>query len=181
MTTHRGSCLCGGVRFEIDGPLMDPRITIAGSAPPPEGAWCTILYSGAGRRRLFPLARRRGACLVLRCDAGHASWLLHSERRIGAGEIRRTLVQRADRPCRAARYGVAPATLDDDPGARPDAHGFIVDKALWFMATDDLTQYPARIPGQNARTVGVPMDLRGRGRLPHERRQYRGTRCGSPF
>jgi hypothetical protein len=29
--------------------------------------------------------------------------------------------------------------------------------------------------------VGVPMDLRGRGRLPHERRQYRGTRCGSPF
>jgi hypothetical protein len=33
MTTHRGSCLCGGVRFEIDGPLMDPRIAIAGSAP----------------------------------------------------------------------------------------------------------------------------------------------------
>ena len=47
-------------------------------------------------------------------------------------------------------YGVAVATLDDDPGVCPDAHAFIVDKALWFTVTDDLPQYPARIPGQNA-------------------------------
>ena len=46
--------------------------------------------------------------------------------------------------------GVALATLDDDPGVRPGAHSFIVDKALWFTVTDDLRQYPARIPGQNA-------------------------------
>jgi hypothetical protein len=45
---------------------------------------------------------------------------------------------------------VALATLDDDPGVRPDAHAFIVDKAPWFTVTDDLPQYPARVPGQNA-------------------------------
>jgi len=26
----------------------------------------------------------------------------------------------------------------------------MVDKAPWFTVTDDLPQYPARIPGQNA-------------------------------
>ena len=46
--------------------------------------------------------------------------------------------------------GVALATLDDDPGVRPDAHAFVVDKAPWFTVTDNLPQYPARIPGQNA-------------------------------
>jgi len=49
-----------------------------------------------------------------------------------------------------ALYGIALATFDDDPGVRPDAHAFIVDKAPWFTVTDDLPQYPARIPGQNA-------------------------------
>ena len=44
------------------------------------------------------------------------------------------------------------ASLDDDPGVRPDAHAFIVDKALWFTVTDD------RIPGQNA----PPQFLTGR-------------------
>src|SRR5215472_475585 len=53
-------------------------------------------------------------------------------------------------PGAVALYSVALATLDDDPGVRPDAHAFIVDKAPWFTVTDDLPQYPARIPGQNA-------------------------------
>ena len=53
--------------------------------------------------------------------------------------------------------GAALATLDD-PGVRPDAHAFIADKALWFTVTDDLPQYPARIPGQNA----PPQFLTGR-------------------
>ena len=53
-------------------------------------------------------------------------------------------------PDAVALYRVALATLDDDPGVRPDTHAFIIDKAPWFAVTDDLPQYPARIPGQNA-------------------------------
>src|SRR5262249_30665795 len=49
-------------------------------------------------------------------------------------------------PGAAALYGVALATLDDDPGVRPDAHAFMVDKAPWFTVTDDLPQYPAAYP-----------------------------------
>ena len=53
-------------------------------------------------------------------------------------------------PGAVALYGVALATLDDNPGVCPDAHAFIVDKAPWFTVTDDLPQYPVRIPGQSA-------------------------------
>jgi hypothetical protein len=38
------------------------------------------------------------------------------------------------------------ATLDDDPGLRPDAHAFIVDKAPWFTVTDNLPPIPSAHP-----------------------------------
>jgi hypothetical protein len=72
MTALRSSCLCGGVRFEIDGPLM-----------------------------------RSSHCHCRQRQKAH-----------GAPFRTRTR--------------------------------FIVDKAPWFTVTDDLPQYPARIPGQNA-------------------------------
>ena len=72
--------------------------------------------------------------------------------RPGTGEIRRTLARAQTDLAAVALYGVALATLDDDPGVRPDAHTFIVDKALWFTVTDD------RIPGQNAPHNSWPAD-----------------------
>ena len=60
-------------------------------------------------------------------------------------------------PGAVALYGVALATLDDDPGVRPDAHAFIVDKAPWFTVTDDLPQYPA-----HPRPERYPQFLTGR-------------------
>jgi hypothetical protein len=71
-------------------------------------------------------------------------------RRARAGEIRRTLAQRADRTWRYGALWRRAGALDDDPGVRPDTHAFIVDKAPWFAVTDDLPQYPADILGQNA-------------------------------
>lgn len=53
-------------------------------------------------------------------------------------------------PGAVALYGIALATLDNDPGVRAGAHAFIIDKAPWFAVTDNLPQYPARTPGQNA-------------------------------
>src|SRR4051794_13973586 len=51
------------------------------------------------------------------------------------------------RPASVSEYGVARATLDDDPGVRPLAHMFVASKASWFDITDDLPQYAeTRIP-----------------------------------
>ena len=60
--------------------------------------------------------------------------------------------------------GVALATLDDDPGVRPDAHAFIVDKALWFTVTDD------RIPARTLPTIPGRPIARGCGSRRHAER-----------
>jgi hypothetical protein len=74
--------------------------------------------------------------------------------RAGAGEIRQTLAQTD--PGAVALHGVALATLDDDPGVRPDAHAFIIDKAPWFAVTDDLPQYlMARLVGKDGHVTGL--------------------------
>jgi len=44
-------------------------------------------------------------------------------------------------PNAPSRYGIALATLDDDPGVRPAAHGFVASKAPWYEITDDLPQF----------------------------------------
>jgi len=43
-------------------------------------------------------------------------------------------------------YGIALATLDDDPGVRPACHSFVRSKAPWFEITDELPQYPEYPP-----------------------------------
>ena len=148
MTAMRGSCLRGG------GAIRDCRPLDAIFALPlpavPEGAWRAIPHAGAGRRppiSAFSPARslsryestpgtHRGFCKV--CGA---PMLVKFEEHSRSAQTD---------PRAVALYGVALATLDDDPGLRPDAHAFIVDKAPWFTVTDDLPQYPARSPGQNA-------------------------------
>jgi len=106
-------------------------------------------HAGAGRRRRFPFSRLRGACVVLWVDAGHAPRLLQSVRRAGAGDSSDTRVAHRPTPAPWRSTASALVTLDDDPGLRPDAHAFIVDKAPRFTVTDNLPQYPARIPRQN--------------------------------
>jgi hypothetical protein len=103
--------------LEIDGPLM--RSSHCHCRAVPEGTWRAIPHAGARRRRRYSPSRRRGACLGLRVDTGHAARILLSVRRASAGEIRRTLAQTD--PGSVALHGVALATLDDDPGVRLDA------------------------------------------------------------
>ena len=148
MTALRGSCLCGGVRFEIDGTLMRSshchcrqcqkghgapfraraRVTAADFRFLVGEELVSFYESTPGTHRGF--CKVCGAPVLVKFDEHSRS-------------------AQTD-PGAAALYGVALATLDDDPGVRPDAHAFIVDKAPWFTVTDDLPQYPARIPGQNA-------------------------------
>lgn len=52
----------------------------------------------------------------------------------------------ARRPEAISEYGIALATLDDDPGVRPLAHDFVADKATWFDITDSLPQHQAGPP-----------------------------------
>jgi hypothetical protein len=143
----RGSCLCGGVRFEVDGPLMRSSHCHCRQCQKAQGSpfrtrarvaaadfhWLqgedlvTYYESTPGTDRGF-------------CKVCGAPVLVKFDERSRSAQTDPSAVE---------LLGIALATFDDDPGIRPDAHAFITDKAAWFTVTDELPQYPARVPGQN--------------------------------
>ena len=75
---------------------------------------------------------RRGFCRV--CGSPIVNW----------AEPHSPFVQR--NPQILTEYGIALATLDDDPGVRPACHIFVRSKAPWFDIIDELPQYPEYPP-----------------------------------
>jgi hypothetical protein len=148
MTALRGSCLCGGVRFEIAGPLMRTSHCHCRQCQRRHGApFRTRARVAAADFRFLAgeelvsfyestPGTHRGFCIV--CGA---PVLVKFEE-----HSRSAPTDPAPWRSTASRWLRSTTT----PALRPDAHAFIVDKAPWFTVTDDLTQYPARIPGQNA-------------------------------
>jgi hypothetical protein len=49
-------------------------------------------------------------------------------------------------PRSLAEFGIALATLDDDPGVHPESHMFVRSKAPWYEITDALPQYETYPP-----------------------------------
>ena len=144
MTAIRGSCLCGGVKFEINGPLLRPL-----------NCHCSLCRKQHG-------AAFRSRARVARNDF---HWLQGEElltyyeatpgyRRGFCRVCGSPILNRAEPHSRLAiahpptlsEFGIALATLDGDPGARPESHIFVGSKAPWFEITDDLPQYEGYPP-----------------------------------
>jgi hypothetical protein len=144
MPAIRGSCLCGGVKFEIAGPLIRPL-----------NCHCTFCRKQQG-------AAFRSRARVLR---DHFKWLQGEElvtyfeatpgyRRGFCRVCGSPILNRAEphspfaikNPSILKEYGIALGVLDDDPGMRPESHVFVCSKAPWFEITDDLPQYPGYPP-----------------------------------
>jgi hypothetical protein len=135
------------VRFEITGPLMRSSHCHC--------AMCQKQHGAAFRSRTRVNASDfrwiQGEDLVTFYESTPGSF--RGFRRVCGSPVVNKFDERsrsasAD-PSAVSLLGVALATLDDDPGIRPDAHAFVASKAPWFTITDDLLQRAARIPGQN--------------------------------
>jgi hypothetical protein len=139
MPVIHGSCLCGGVKFEIAGPLLRPLNCHCALCRKQQGA---AFRSRARVRRLdFKWVQgeelvtyyestpgyRRGFCRV--CGSPI----------LNRAETNFRLV--ASHPQTLDEFGIALGTLDDDPGVRPECHVFVGSKASWFEITDDLPRY----------------------------------------
>jgi hypothetical protein len=170
MTALRGSCLCGEVRFEIDGPLM-------------RSSHCHCRQ--CQRRMARHSARARVAAADFRFLAGVELVSFYGStpgtHRGFCKVCGAPVLVKSDEHSRSAQtdpgavalYGVALATLDDDPGVRPDAHAFIIDKAPWFAVTDD----PASILCAYPRPERTAQFLTGRSpRLADSSRRRGGPR-----
>jgi hypothetical protein len=129
----RGSCLCGGVRYEISGPLRGVLNCHCSMCRKAHGAafrtrasvraadfrWLlgedlvTYYESSPGNHRGF--CRVCGSPLLSRFDFDPAT------------------------------YGLPLGALDDDLGKKPTLHVFVAYKAPWHEITDELPQY-AELP-----------------------------------
>jgi hypothetical protein len=124
----RGSCLCGGVRYRINGTLSQARHCHC--------SMCRKAHGAAIRSRAS-------------ANAAEFEWL-QGENLVNFYESSPGVYRGFCRVCGspvvskfdgASYYGVPLGGLDDDPGVRPELHVHVASKAPWFAITDDLPQF----------------------------------------
>jgi hypothetical protein len=139
MPVLHGSCLCGGVKFEIAGPLTPPSNCHCWMCRKQQGA----AFRSRARVRAAGFKWAQGEDLVKFYESTPGTF------RGFCGVCGSPIINKFDarakatafRPAAVSEYGIALATLDDDPGVRPGFHTFVGSKAPWFEITDDLPQY----------------------------------------
>jgi hypothetical protein len=145
VTMLRGSCLCGGIRYEINGKLYDALNCHC--------SMCRKAQGAAFRSR----AKVHSAEFRLLCGEELLTFFASSPGnhrgfcRVCGSPI---LSKFDDDP---SVFSLPLGGLDDDPGIRPQMHVFIASKAPWFAITDDLAQF-AELPSPtiSARSGSAP-------------------------
>jgi hypothetical protein len=139
MPVLHGSCLCGGVKFEISGPLSPPSNCHCSMCRKQHGA----AFRSRARVEKGDFKWAQGEDLVTFYESTPGTF--RGFCRVCGSPIVNKFDERSDsalrRPAAVSEYGIALATLDDDPGVRPLAHIFVASKAPWFDITDDLPQH----------------------------------------
>lgn len=127
---YRGSCLCGAIRFEVDG--FGPEIA---------HCHCTMCrkFHGAAFATLATVDRSQ-----LRWQSGEE--LLRSY--TGSNKTVRQFCERCGSSLTFASTHAPPheieialAAFDDPLPIEPDAHIFLDYRANWYDVTDDLTHF----------------------------------------
>jgi hypothetical protein len=128
-----GSCLCGGVKFVITGPLLWPLNCHCSMCRKAHGA---AFRSRAGVAR-GDFDYLSGADLVRRYESSPGTWRCFCAR---CGSRLQSEFADPEQP-----LGVPLGLLDDDPGVRPAMHIHVASKAPWHEIADALLQH-AELP-----------------------------------
>jgi hypothetical protein len=133
----KGSCLCGGIGYEIDGEI--------GRVVNCHCSMCRKATGAAFRTRAkVPAAAfrwTRGEDLVSRY--GSSTQEVRTFCRVCGATLPTFFRDRPD------EIGLPLGTLDDDPGVRPSAHVWVDSKAPWWEITDALPQHgKGFVPGR---------------------------------
>jgi hypothetical protein len=131
---HQGSCLCGGVRYTIEGSLRRIMHCHCRQCRKAHGA-AFATYVTVGRARFHLVS---GADLV-RTFASSEPVL-----RSFCGRCGSSLFWADSRAPEV--IDVALGTLDDEPENPPFCHVFVGSRAGWVGIHDDLPQYPENAP-----------------------------------
>lgn len=127
-----GGCLCGGVRFEVRGPLLRAGHCHCSRCRKHSGtAVCT---QGRVLREQFRLLSGERLIRVYLPGAGASVKAFCSV--CGSSLFGGTWPEGAEVSIRLGAF-------DGDPGIRPQYHTFVGSKAPWDRITDDLPQFAA--------------------------------------
>jgi hypothetical protein len=127
----QGSCLCGTLRYEIDGPFT---VMIH--------CHCSMCRKHHGAPFVtFGAAPLEG----FRWSSGESAVVEYASSPNGKRAFCRTCGSVA--PVAMAGMIIVPAgALEGDPGIRPQAHMFVASKAPWYSISDSLPQHEAYPP-----------------------------------
>jgi hypothetical protein len=132
--TPRGSCLCGGVTYVVEGEPLRWWICHCSRCRKARGSGhASNLFTSADGVRFT-----RGEELAVSYKLPDAKYF--------AQVFCCTCGSPIPRIDRSRNYAIIPTgTLDDDPGTRPQAHIFVASKAAWDEITDRMPQH-AELP-----------------------------------
>jgi hypothetical protein len=134
----RGSCLCGGARFEIEGEVT-----------PIECCHCSRCRKASGSAFVPAIAVRTEN---FRWVAGQDLVTLYEALvREKPPPYRKAFCRRCGSPLpivdrELPSVEIPAGALDDDPGTRPLRHIFVGARAPWFSISDELLRYPRHVP-----------------------------------
>ncbi len=128
----RGSCLCGGMRFEIRGRPVGMSYCHCGRCRKVGGMTANVLVHSKDLRWV------RGAKLVRQYQPEEPFNLVRC-----FCSVCGTYLGEAEMD---GGITMAATAFDDDPLVRPRAHGHVAYKAAWYSILDDLPQYEGEPP-----------------------------------
>jgi hypothetical protein len=129
----RGSCLCGKVRYEINGSLSGTLNCHCSMCRKAHGA----AFRSRARVKATDFKWTKGETLI--------TWFESSpgNHRGFCSLCGSPLLSRFEQ--NKSVYGLPLGALDDDPGVKPTMHIYVSSKAPWYDVTDDLPQF-AELP-----------------------------------
>lgn len=122
---HRGSCLCGAVRFEV-----------AGELPAPDACHCSQCRKHSGHYFVSTDVPR--AALTIH-GADQVGWF-HSSEKVRRGFCSTCGSSLFWDPVRRDVIGVAMGAFERPTGTRVAIHVHVADKGDYYEITDDLPQ-----------------------------------------
>jgi hypothetical protein len=132
--TRQGGCLCGAVRYEVEGPIAPIQLCHCGQCRKaqggPFGANAPVAASA------FRLLQGQDTLREYRASPG--------KRRVFCGTCGSPLFSQRDDAPETLRLRVG--TLDDTDGLTLGLHIQTASKAAWWPLDDDLPRFPAAGP-----------------------------------
>ncbi|HEX2561775.1 GFA family protein [Phenylobacterium sp.] len=131
---HTGSCLCGAVRFEVEGPLAPIQLCCCGQCRKAQGS-----AFGAN----IPVARSN-----FRLLSGDSELKEHraspGKRRVFCGACGSPVFSQRDETPQVLRLRAG--LLDEPVEASPAFYFYTASKAAWWPPHAELPQYPGEAP-----------------------------------